>query len=156
MNMNAIIITFSLSFISFFSNCSKEDIQCPPADDGLHIKDLRTRRHFVGLTIDSVSQFLLSDVIIAEKESQIPDSIIFDADSIRPDWKDNIRNYDISNNGYFSMYYAVYNPGLARPIYKNLFAYKNGYSIWRFDSTRDKLFYPTWAIDSIVIGLVKK
>ena len=108
-----------------------------------------------GVVVDSRSGQVMDSVTVAWKVHSYPDSLLFQAgipklDSIAIGY--NIRALTMTDsNGRFYVQ-ASLSPTPPFP-YEDMFAYKHGYQLWRFDSTRDRTYRVRTYEDSIAIVL---
>ncbi len=106
--------------------------------------------------VDSLTKTPLSNVLILERAENIPDSYFYQGDSIRMDY-DNFIQWQIAWNGFTQMgYYDSDITKTSYPVYRNYYAYLNGYALWHFDSTRNRPVRLWSQTDSLHIELVRR
>jgi len=112
-----------------------------------------------GVVVVGNNKELLDSVLVGFKNLSIPDSLIFIGDSISIDVLNDSKNlspfmapFVFSVKGQFQFGFAF----AAKPPvhYEQMFAYKAGKKLWRFDSTKDTVFHLNANIDSIMIRML--
>ena len=85
-----------------------------------------------GRVLDSRTSAGIEGVTVGWRDPDIPDSVLFNADSLLPFSKQTVPLTSISSpGGSFTLYFY---PGVRDTSrYWYLFAYKPGYRLWRFD-----------------------
>jgi hypothetical protein len=121
----------------------------PPLDQTTFIR---------GLVVDSVSALPIESVIVGWKMSSYPDSLLFPGDTLHLDSvviNMNVRDiHATDDSGRFSV--AAFLAPMPPYPYEDMFAYKHGYLLWRFDSQRDHIIHLNEWTDSITIRLVER
>lgn len=114
-----------------------------------------------GIVVVGNNTELLDSVLVGYKNLSIPDSLIFIGDSISINILNDPKNlspftapFMFSVNGQFQFGFAF---AAKPPIhYDQMFAYKPGKKLWRFDSNKDTVFHLNANLDSIMIRMLIK
>jgi len=108
----------------------------------------------IGSVVSFENNETLDSVLIGFKNPSIPDSLIFVGDSVMTILPDSVATYVYTLNGYFSLGWAfVPEPPVK---YVDMFAYKPGKKLWRFNPAVDTVHQLISNIDSIKIRMVNK
>ena len=140
--MRLTIILISLLFISY-SGCNKS-VE-PPSDPTAVI---------LGDVVSKENSEQLDSVLVGFKNASIPDSLVFAGDSLLTNLTDSIATYVYTLNGYFSFGWAYYSKPPVK--YEDMFAYKPGKKLWRFNPNLDTVYQLISNTDSLKIRMVNK
>jgi hypothetical protein len=142
MDMKQIILCISFLFIPFLG-CDKST---EPTND--------PTATIIGSVISKENNEQLDSVLVGFKNPSIPDSLVFVGDSVLTGLSDSAVTYVYTLNGYFSFGWAfVPEPPVK---YVDMFAYKPGKKLWRFNPASDTIYQLISNIDSLKIRMENK
>ena len=94
----------------------------------------------------------VSDVTVGIRNPEVPDSVVFEDDTLADDAVSALLATDKTNaSGYFSLDFFL---GMRdTSLYKYLFAYKPGYKLWRYNNSLHNVKYISGFVDETEIKL---
>jgi hypothetical protein len=122
-----------------------------------------------GIVVDTISVLPIDSVVIGFKNPIVADSIVFIGDSVVQVGPNSEKYVGLfigkKGDAYFGQPIVTAKNGLfsfggafidGPPLYQNMFAYRKGYHLWRFASTKDAVIRIQTETDSLMIKLNKK
>jgi hypothetical protein len=104
-----------------------------------------------GLIVDGGNETPLDSVLVGFKSPDLPDSVLFMGDSILINSSSFTNPVLYTSNGYFEFGFAF---ASKPPVdYTQMFAYKPGKKLWRFNPNSDTVYHLISNIDSLKIKL---
>lgn len=106
-----------------------------------------------GVVVDSQTHSMLDSVLVGYKNPAIPDSAIFQGDSLMSGSDNAFTAVQTSRNGYFQFDFFL---SPTPPPFDLMFAFMTGYHLWRFKVDRDTVHALGGNTDSLSVKLIKK
>ncbi|MBN2364687.1 MAG: hypothetical protein JXL67_00865 [Calditrichaeota bacterium] len=130
-------------FLIFLFLLACRDLSDPLIDENFTV---------VGKVRSAQNGNLLNDIIIGFKNPAVPDSLLFDSDSLILDIQNSFLDISTSQNGdfRFDFFLAPEFPY----SYQSMFAYKKGMKIWHFTPSVDTVYHIRKNRDSLNISLL--
>ena len=119
---------------------------------------IKTYTKIKGTVVKDNNKEYLDSVFVFFKNPNIPDSLVFIGDSVikksiyDPDKITLFPSaYTYSNQGIFQfdLVYKTISP----KYYRQMFAYKRGLKLWKYDLTKDTVYHLNQSIDSIIVRM---
>ena len=109
----------------------------------------------IGSVVSKENNEKLDSVLVGFKNPSIPDSLIFFEDSIVTNLTDSIAApYVYTLSGYFSFGWSFFSEPPVK--YADMFAFKPGKKLWRFNPSTDTVYQLISNTDSLKIRMVNK